>query len=240
MLVSHEHQFIFLKTTKTAGTSIEIALSEFLNHPRDVITPITPDDEQTRFELTGKRPRNYLSGVRHLWHPRALHYLLRRRHFAPLFWNHCPARWVKRHLGKRVWSHYFKFCFVRNPWDKIVSYFHMERSWNQIPAETEFKGYVLNVVVPASPMRLDWPIVSDGNKLEVDFVGRFENLIPDLREACRRVGIDFDGRLPRAKGSFREDKSHYSAYYDDETREAVGTMFHKEIETFGYTFEGAE
>ena len=59
MIISHDYKFIFLKNRKTAGTSIEIALSKFCG-PNDVITPISPEDEATRKELGYRGPQNYL------------------------------------------------------------------------------------------------------------------------------------------------------------------------------------
>ena len=55
VIISHRHRFIFIKTGKTAGTSVEIALSKFCG-PEDVITPISPEDEATRkTSATGDR-----------------------------------------------------------------------------------------------------------------------------------------------------------------------------------------
>jgi hypothetical protein len=47
MIVSHEHKFIFLKSKKTAGTSIELALSQLCG-PSDILTPLTRIDEASR------------------------------------------------------------------------------------------------------------------------------------------------------------------------------------------------
>ena len=47
MILSHERKFIFLRTKKTAGTSIELALSDLCG-PDDIITPLTGEDEARR------------------------------------------------------------------------------------------------------------------------------------------------------------------------------------------------
>jgi hypothetical protein len=56
MIISHEHKFIFLKTKKTAGTSIELAVSQLCG-PDDVITPLAMADEVLR--LGGRRAQNW-------------------------------------------------------------------------------------------------------------------------------------------------------------------------------------
>ena len=58
MLISHKYKFIFIKTFKVSGTSMEIALSRYLND-NDVITPLNLEDELIRFKKTGILPTNF-------------------------------------------------------------------------------------------------------------------------------------------------------------------------------------
>ena len=60
VIASHQHRFIFLKTRKTAGTSVEIALSKVCG-PDDIITEISPEDEKLRQAAGGRPPQNFES-----------------------------------------------------------------------------------------------------------------------------------------------------------------------------------
>ena len=102
MIVSHKHKFIFLKTQKTAGTSIEIALSKHCG-PDDIITPISSEDEKLRKKFGNLGPQNYVSpiwdyGVRDL----AKRLLRDRRKLR--FYNHISANVVRAHVGEHVWN----------------------------------------------------------------------------------------------------------------------------------------
>ncbi len=58
MIVSHKHKFIFIKTRKTAGTSVEIALSKICGK-NDILTPISPKDEIYRQEYANISAQNF-------------------------------------------------------------------------------------------------------------------------------------------------------------------------------------
>ncbi len=126
MILSHKHGFIFLKTRKTASTSIEIALSSICG-PDDIITPLSKDDERIRKNLGYRGPQNLNGYFRHYsmkdW---GKFFLKRNWQFVK---NHADAREVKSHIPDEIWNGYFKFCFERNPFDKVIS--HMDYRYNR-------------------------------------------------------------------------------------------------------------
>src|SRR3954464_4680968 len=103
MIVSHARKFIFLKTRKTAGTSLEIALSKYCG-PDDVLTPIDFDEEARR-EHAGRGAQNYTKAlVRHS--PADLLRLMRDRERAVAFREHMMGVEARKRLGARVWDEY--------------------------------------------------------------------------------------------------------------------------------------
>jgi len=230
MIVSHAHRFIFLKTKKTAGTSIELALSELCG-PDDVISPLADVDEAQR---EGKRgAQNWRL---HGWwgSPRPLR---ERRWFKFTaedygFYNHMPAAEAKTLLDdEKVWRSYFKFAFDRNPWDRQVSWYHHRyRRSDNPPSFAKF-------MKSDRRARIDnYDIYSIGGELAVDFVGHFESLEQDLKHALDQVGLKLEKPLPRAKATFRRSSAPYREYYDRDTRAMVGDWYAREIELLDYAF----
>jgi Sulfotransferase family len=230
MIVSHAHRFIFLKTKKTAGTSIELALSELCG-PDDVISPLADVDEAQR---EGKRgAQNWRL---HGWwgSPRPLR---ERRWFKFTaedygFYNHMPAAEAKTLLDdEKVWRSYFKFAFDRNPWDRQVSWYHHRyRRSDNPPSFAKF-------MKSDRRARIDnYDIYSIGGELAVDFVGHFESLEQDLKHALDQVGLKLEKPLPRAKATFRRSSAPYRDYYDGDTRAIVGDWYAREIELLDYAF----
>jgi Sulfotransferase family len=228
MIVSHAHKFIFLKTKKTAGTSIELALSELCG-PEDVISPLTAIDEAKR---AGKRVAQ--NWKRHGWwdSPRPL---FKRRWFKFTaadygFYNHMPAAEARALIDDKVWRSYFKFAFERNPWDRQVSFYH-----HRYRGEKEPPPFSRFMHQDRAARLNNYDIYAIDGTVAVDFVGRYERLEEDLALALGRIGVAAPA-LPRAKGTFRQTKVPYREYYDDETREMVRDWYAREIALLDYEF----
>jgi hypothetical protein len=229
MIISHQHKFIFIKTAKTASTSIEVFLSKHCG-PDDVVTPIFPP-------VQGHLPRNHedffnplpeiLSGVnrpRETWRD-----LGRRRKF----YNHMRALLVQKRILARIWRSYFKFCVERNPWDKVLShyYMHVHRAGGFLSLEEYFARGKFPINCPRYTDR-------SGKEIIVDRVLRYENLTTELADVFSQLNIPFAGSLdPRAKSEYRKDRTPYQSVFNEQQRGIVEQIFAREIELLGYRFE---
>src|SRR5215210_7892456 len=229
MIVSHEHKFIFLKTKKTAGTSIELALSQLCG-PDDIISPLTDIDEASRAH--GRCAQNWRL---HGWwgSPRPL---FKRRWFKFTaedygFYNHMPAAEARARIDDKQWRDYFKFAFDRNPWDRQVSFYH--HRYRREPKPPSFAPFIHQ---DRHARINNYDIYAIDGTVAVDFVGRFESLEEDLRRALDHIGLKITDALPRAKGKFRLGNAGYRDYYDETTRDIVARWYGREIDLLGYEF----
>jgi len=156
---------------------------------------------------------------------------------------------------------YFKFCFVRNPWDRILSYYR----WRLMPqaiwvpaaekqkAQESFKAWLhytkdrrnnaqsldLSNIVEKNFLCAILPqyeSITIADRLLVDFIGRYENLQADYDKICDTISAPRQ-RLRHFLPSQTQGRSeHYSHFYDKETINFVGDLYKKDIEFFGYSF----
>lgn len=219
MIISHRHRFVYVKTRKTASTSIEIALSKFCG-PQDVITEIVATDEQVRRGLGYRGPQNFV-----LRDPAGARVDLV---------NHAPALLARRILGES-WPRYFFFTLERNPFDRAISQYYWElplweRREQPVPTITAF--------LATRPVEVlsNWQLYADGEQLLVDHVGRYESLEQDLRLISERIGLPepIDVSAIRTKDGWRKDRRHYRDVLGEPDRRLLEQVCHRELAAFGY------
>jgi len=214
VIVSHEHGFVFMKTRKTAGTSVEIALSRVCG-PDDVITPIVEDDEALRRAAGGRGPQHFEAPP------------LERKAF-----NHMPVSMVRRMLGRKRFESYFSFAIERNPWDAVVSLYH----WKYRASEPgDFAEYVASEAVEEFATKNQRIYRLDG-RVAVDRVLRYEALAEELATVWSELALPGSPDLPHAKAGTRPRSASYRSYYDDASRERVAELFAAPIAELGYVF----
>lgn len=229
MIISHRHRLVFVKTRKTAGTSVEIALSGVCG-PADVITGISVRDEETRRARGVRGPQNTPVPLRRMT-PRLLYHWIRERR-RPRYFTHEPAWLLRDVLGARTWSRYLTFTIERNPWDKAVSlYYWRTRGREPRPGFSEY----LRSVDPDSLS--NFALYSDGAEIIVDEVLRYEDLPGTLEQLWRSAGLPGRPDLPQAKSGHRPEATRdYRDLYADVDVELVRDVCSREISALGYRF----
>lgn len=150
--------------------------------------------------------------------------------------EHATALQLRAQLPKEIFDSYFKFAFVRNPWDWQVSLYHYILSHRLHPQHRiikslgSFSSYLKWRTDQGVELQKDFVTDQNGN-LVVDFIGKYENLYEDFSEICKT--IDIDVHLPHKNPSKHHD---YRNYYTDETEELVRKYYREDIEFFNYSF----
>ncbi|MCT0223902.1 sulfotransferase family 2 domain-containing protein [Synechococcus sp. CS-1328] len=237
MIISHSNRFIFLANRKTASTSIGIAFSSCCSQ-KDVIAPLGRD-EKIRRELGYPCPRNYIP-----WQSLPAHIGLRlRRKLAgkPIerdlkkisYHTHITAAQVLEYLPRRHWDSCFRFCFVRNPWDRAIShYFWTTRSQPEpISLDQFIEGKQLRNAAEKSRA-----IYSLNGEIAVHRLCQFENAQSEVNRIFEELNLSGNPLLPETKRQFRSDRRHYREVLNDNQAARIATIFDREIALAGYTY----
>ena len=159
--------------------------------------------------------------------------------------NHLSTEQIKEKVGEEIWNSYYKFTIVRNPWDMVVSrYFQQKalpgRLFNILKINNKpwkFPKSLPDCLKNYKERWLNNQHYFDKNGEPIcDFYIRYENLEEDYKKVCEHLGMPYK-KLPRLKTEIRNDRSHYSTFYNGETKKIVENMFKRQIEAFGYKFE---
>ncbi len=201
-MISFQKRFLFVHIPKTAGNSIQSILR---NYSEDEIVALR--GEQDGIERFGLRNPNYKIK------------------------KHSTLAEYRAALGEDRFHRLYKFTCVRNPWDRMVSYYFRPTQHIGELDRKEFRKVISKALSVADYLRLDKG--DDDPFANVDYIIRFERLADDFRSVCAILGIP-PVSLPQYN---RSSRVHYSKYYDDKLRELVRKRFAGEIERFDYTFE---
>lgn len=220
MLVSHRYRFIFIKSAKTAGTSVESYFEEYC-FPEG-------EWEESHYVNEYVNPASGIVGYRGLNRPSNT-----------IFYNHMTARELRANLPAEVWQTYFKFTTVRHPFDRQISHFyHFELIRNKDFWASQagddidkFRRWLRNTGGVS-----DRHLYTINDSLAVDYCIRFESLHDGVREVCNQLGIcaDQGKTLPKFKSEFRKGAPPIHMFYGQEEKELVSKSCAWELATFEY------
>ncbi len=207
MIISHRHRFVFTAIPKTGTHSIRQALREHL---------ADDDEEQVRLFVEKRMAAPELARLGH---------------------GHITLAELRPALGEERFADYFKFAFVRNPFERFVSYCAFATS-QQGTFQHDPQGVMRHFLFTAPPhhhvvFRPQHSFVTapDGTLL-ADQLGRVEDMQGSYDAICARIGIP-SVSLGRANSS---EHREYRSYYDQTLIDGVARLYARDIELFGYEF----
>lgn len=148
--------------------------------------------------------------------------------------KHSKAIDYKSYLSND-YENYFKFAFVRNPFDWQVSLFHYmkqhkEHFQHEIVKNMNFVNYIEWRCSQDLNYQSDY-ILDHKDNIIVDFIGKFENINVDLKKI--EDILDFKLKIPHINKS---NHSHYSSYYDKHTKNLIIKNFEKDFNLLNYSY----
>lgn len=207
MIISHQHRFVFAAIPKTGTHSVRQALREHMSEE---------DLEQVGLFVNKRFPFEELAAIKH---------------------GHITLEQIRPFLGEEAFASYFKFAFVRNPFDRFVSYcaFMTRADGAFLKNPQQVMRYILFQARPDQHILFQpqhtFVTGADG-KLLADEIGRVEEMQASYDAICERIGIP-SAQLGQVNSSRR---GSYRDYYDQALIDGVADYYRRDLELFGYEF----
>lgn len=207
MIISHQHRFVFAAIPKTGTHSVRQALRDHLS---------ADDLEQVGLFVNKRFPFEELAAIKH---------------------GHISLEQIRPFLGEQAFADYFKFAFVRNPFDRFVSYcaFMTRADGAFLKNPQQVMRYILFQARPLQHVLFQpqHTFVTDAQgRLLADRIGRVEDMQASYDAICERIGIP-TASLGQVNSSRR---GSYRDYYDPALIDGVADFYQRDLELFGYEF----
>lgn len=148
---------------------------------------------------------------------------------------HVKSSWIKENIFPKMdwdWDEYFKFGFVRNPWERELSNYFYNSGKLKPPEDISFKEW-LNINLRKDGLIDNHNIPQCDYLTDVDYIARFENYAEEVKYLFNRIGVPMSQPLMHL---FKTEHKPYWEYYDDADIMKVHQWYEKDIEMYNYEF----
>lgn len=215
MIISRGRRYIFVHIPKTGGTALSLAL-EGRAMADDILIGDTPK---------ARRRRGRIKDVQS----------------AGRLWKHSRLSDIDGLVRAQELPDLFIFTLVRNPWDRLVSYYHWLREQRfdhpavALSKALEFSDFLTHPQTAASVGAQDYVsyVTGQDGVERCDLFARLEHLQADLAPLWTHLGFDL---MPLPHTNRSERRADYRSYYSDAEAEIVARLCARDIARFGYCF----
>jgi hypothetical protein len=215
--INHDLKAIFIHVHKTGGTYISYMLHKYYGFKNYYLH--RPDHD--KFCFSKKKTTKYIN------YENRIHGVL-------AYYKTSPYINKKMGMTPQKWDSYYKFCFIRNPYDKIVSaWYHVNRYNIPFANFLNLKDVCNDVEYMHTFMPQVRNIINEKGMIGINFIGHFENLEYDFQSVLKNIGVKNIIHEVEKKMNKRDHNPFYE-YYDQETLDKVNILLKEDFEKLDY------
>ncbi|MEJ2034377.1 MAG: sulfotransferase family 2 domain-containing protein, partial [Deltaproteobacteria bacterium] len=146
-------------------------------------------------------------------------------------------------LGSKTFNSYYKFSFVRNPFDLTISlYFYILQAKKHFShdkvSRMSFSEFLKWHLSRKPPLQINFLMNQSRDKKLVDYIGRFETIAEDVDIIKKNLNIEVSGNIKHKNPSMQRKSKNYNDYYDNKSRDLLLDYFQLDFEMLGYDYDG--
>jgi hypothetical protein len=159
--------------------------------------------------------------------------------------KHWSAVKINKKFGSDIWNEYFKFTFIRNPYERLLSWYNMIDKSRGNPNPNPFHSCIQKNIHSFSNFIMEdknfmdinelpqqriaqFQKISENGRVIVDFIGRYENIDEDFSYIFKKINIP-EAVLPHIN---KFDHDHYMNYYSKEMINEVNSFAEEDFVNF--------
>ena len=212
MIISHSKKFIFIKTNKTASTSLQVFLSQFLDKNKDIISEGLKEDNKKIYELSGIKNQDWALYPKKKLIQKILYFNKKKKKF-----NHDTSiKDIIKFYGEEMINNYHKITIVRNPFDQIVSSINWHNYYRTVYAnKSELSADKLIGNYSKKFFQIEKERLLFKNKILIDQIIKYENMekdidkllkILDLKLKVKIQSLRFKSKVPKKINFLNKDQ----------------------------------